>query len=70
MQKEEIPSPTNYLESTMVASVIDATEDKDVVTIDIPNLFIHKPIDRKPGEEKIIMKVKGVLVIMLVNMNL
>ena len=69
MQKEETSSPTAYLESIMLTSVIDTTEDRYVANIDIPNLFIHIPIDRKHGENKITLKIKGLLVDMLVHMN-
>ena len=50
----------------MLAYVIDTKENRDVADIDIPNLFIQTPIDSKPREYKIIMKIKGVLVDMLV----
>ena len=43
---------------------------RDVATIDIPNFFILTLIDRKPGEEKVIINVKGLLVDMLVYMDL
>ena len=66
IQKEEIWITTSYMESIMLASVMDTKEDRDVATKDITNLFIQTPIYRKPGEEKIIMKIKGVLVNMLV----
>ena len=52
MQKEETSSPTAYLESIMLTSVMYYKEYRDVETIYIPNLFIQTPIDRKPGEEK------------------
>ena len=70
MKKEETPSPTAYMEIIMLASVIDAKEDWNLSTIDKPNILIHTPIDRKPGELKIIMKIKGVLFNMLVQTNL
>ena len=52
----------------MLTSVIDTKVDSDVASIDIPNLFIQKPIYRKPGEEKITMKIKEVLVDILAHM--
>ena len=45
-------------------------EDTDLVTIDISNFSIQTPIYRKPGWDKITMKIKGVLVDMLVQMDL
>ena len=53
----------------MLKLVINNKEDRDIITIDIPNLFIQTPIDRKPGEEIITTKIKGVLVDMLVHMD-
>ena len=52
----------------MITSVIYTKEDSDVATIYIPNFFIQTPIDRKPGEEKIIMRINGLLFDMLVQM--
>ena len=43
---------------------------RDVATIDIPNFFILTLIDRKPGEKKVIINVKGLMVDMLVYMDL
>ena len=43
MQKEDISSPTAYLESIILTSVINPKEDRDVATIDIPNFFIQTP---------------------------
>ena len=69
MQKEETSSPTAYLESVMLTSVIDYKEDRYIVTVYIPNLFIQTPIDSKPGEDKIMIEIKGVLVDMLAQMD-
>ena len=52
IQKEETSSTTEYLEITMLTSVIDSKEDRDVATIDIPNLFIQTTIDSKHGDGK------------------
>ena len=59
----------NYLESIMLKSVICEKYNRDIVTIDIPNLFINKQIDKKTGEDEVIMKINGLLVDMLVQMN-
>ena len=53
----------------MLTSVIYNKVDRYVSTIDTPDLFIYKPIYSKPQEEKIIMKIKVVLVDILVHMN-
>ena len=49
--------------------MIYSKEDRDVAIKDIPNFFIQTPIDRKPGVAKIIIKIKGVLMDILVHMD-
>jgi hypothetical protein len=39
--KEEAASPTVALESVFVTSTIDARENREVVTINIPGAFLH-----------------------------
>ena len=51
MQNEDTLFPTDYMESIMLTSVIYAKEDRYVATTYILNLFIHKPINNKIGEE-------------------
>ena len=46
--------------------VIYAKEYGDLATIYIPNFFTHTPIDKKPGEDKIIMGINGLLVDIMV----
>ena len=48
--------------------MISDKENKDLSTIDIPNLFIQILMYRKPGEDKIIMKIRAILVDILVQM--
>ena len=69
MQKEETSSNTAYMERIMLTSAIDAEEDRDVETIDIPNFFIQIPIDRMSIEKRKTMKRKGVLVDILVQID-
>ena len=52
----------------MITSVIYAKEDRYLATIYMTNFFIQIPIDKKPRHEKIIMKIKVVLVDMLIQM--
>ena len=66
VQKEYISSPTAYLKTIILTSGIYVKEYRDSVTIDIPNIFIQTRIDRKPGEDKVIIKINVVLVYMLV----
>ena len=69
VDKKDASSPTAYMESIMLTATIDAEEERDVATIDIPNFFIQTPVERKPGEDKIILKIRGVLVDMLMQMD-
>jgi hypothetical protein len=50
--------------------VIEAKEERDVMTYDIPNAFIQAYLPkREPGEDRVVMKITGVLVDMLVDIN-
>ena len=65
---EETPSPTAHPESIMLTSVVDAHEERDETTTNVPNAFIQAFVaDIKDGEDRIIMKITGVLVDMLVD---
>ncbi len=69
MQREDATSPTASLESIILTSTIEAHENRDVATIDVPNAFIQTEVEYKEGEEWITLKVQGVLVDMLVKME-
>jgi hypothetical protein len=50
--------------------VIEAKEERDVMTCDIPNAFRQAYLPKKePGEDRVVMKITRVLVNMLVNIN-
>jgi hypothetical protein len=50
--------------------VIEAKEERDVMTCDIPNAFIQAYLPKKePGEDRVVMKITGVLAIMLIDIN-
>jgi len=63
MSREEVSSPTVSTEATILTAVIEAEEERDVGTCDIPNAFIQTDIDRvgKDGN-KVVMKIRGALV--------
>ena len=42
----------------------------NIMTVDIPNAFIQMHMPCEAGDERVIMKITGVLVNMLVQMNL
>ncbi|KAL7568952.1 hypothetical protein ACA910_000696 [Epithemia clementina (nom. ined.)] len=53
----------------MLTGVIDAHEGRDVMTADVPNAFIQAPMPEvEPGDERVMMKITGVLVDMLVKL--
>ena len=70
LSREDSASPTAALESIMLTAVIDAHEERDIMTCDIPNAFIQALMPEvKDGEERVMMKITGVLVDMLVELS-
>jgi hypothetical protein len=67
LNREDSASPTAALESIQLTAVIDAAEGRDVMSNDVPNAFIqaHMP-PVEDGEDRVIMKITGVLVQLLV----
>jgi hypothetical protein len=54
----------------LITGVIEAKEERDVMTYDIPNAFIQVYLPKKEsGEDRVVMKSTGVLVDMLVGIN-
>jgi hypothetical protein len=69
LSREDSVSPTAALESIMLTAIIDAHEERDVMTCDILNEFIQALMPKvKDGDERV-MKITGVLVDMLVELN-
>ena len=70
LSREDAASPTAALESIMLTAVIDAKEERNIMTCDIPNAFIQAEMPEiKNGEERVMMKITGVLVDMLIEIN-
>jgi hypothetical protein len=70
LSREDAASPTWALESIMITGVIKVKEQRDVMKCDIPNAFIQVLLPKKdPGEDRVVMKIIGVLVDMLVDIN-
>ena len=57
----EATSPTPHTESIFITSAIDALEQRDVATIDIPNTFVQTELKRNGKEITIIMVLRGKL---------
>ena len=70
MSRDDAASTTVPLESIMITGVIDTNEEQDVMTADVPNVSIQAPMPAvKPGEDRVMMKITGVLVDTLVQLN-
>jgi hypothetical protein len=67
--REDAASPTALLESIFLNSIISAKEKRDIMTADIPNAFIQTLMPEiKEGEDRVAMKVSGVLLDLLVEL--
>ena len=66
LSREDTTSPTVSQEGIMLTTTVDAKEGRDVMTADVPNAFIQA--DMEEGTERIIMKITGVLVDLLVQL--
>ena len=70
MDREDVSSPTVSTDSTMLTSVIEAMEGRDVATCDIPNAFIQTDVEEVDTEgNRTIMLIRGVLVDILCEMD-
>jgi hypothetical protein len=69
MSKEEASSPTIATESIVLTGIIDAKEKRDVITLDIPNAFVQTPAGTTKDGKSIIMKIRGALADMLVDLD-
>ena len=67
IEREHAVSPTTITESVILTGVIDAKQNRDVMVSDVPNSFVQTDIDL--NEERVIMKIRGILVDILVEMD-
>ena len=65
--KEDKASPTVLTKSLMLLTDINAMQGRDVMVMDIPNTFIQTPMSS--SKEKVIMKLKGILVDWLLELD-
>jgi hypothetical protein len=68
MSKEDVTSPTSLKESILLTGTIDAKENHDVMTADIPNAFIQTNM-QSTNSETVMMKIRGPLVDMLLKLD-
>ena len=67
--KEEAASPTAATESILLTGAIEAKQKRDVMTLDVPNAFVQTTVPQEEDDEKIIMKIRGALVDMLLEIS-
>ena len=66
IEKKDATSPTVTTEALLTTAVIDAKQNREIITLDIPNVFVQTPVPK--SEEKVIMRITGLLVDYLVNL--
>ena len=59
-------SPTATAEAVMLTCVINAQENRDVAVVDIPNAFAQTVVSDKDAEHRVIVRIRGPLVDVLV----
>ena len=69
MDRDEAASHTAMTESIIITGVIDAKQRRDVMTADIPNAFVQTDVEQKEIGERIVMKIRGPLVDMLLELS-
>jgi hypothetical protein len=69
MKEEEASSPTVAAESILLTRIIKAKEKRDVMTTDIPNAFVQISAGLTEVGERMIIKIRGTLVDMLVELD-
>ena len=66
----EAASSIAMTESHLITSVIDAKQKRDIITADILNAFVQIDIENKTNNKQTIMKFRGLLVNILVDIDL
>ncbi|CAJ1943974.1 unnamed protein product, partial [Cylindrotheca closterium] len=69
LSREDTASPTALQEAITTTCVIDAHKGRDIMTLDVPNAFIQTYMpDAKEGEDRVYMKITGMMVQILIDM--
>ena len=69
LSKEDSMFPMASNEGIFLQAKIDAYENRDIMVNDVPNTFIQSLIELKPGQERVIMTIVGILVDIPVEKN-
>jgi hypothetical protein len=64
MSKEEVSSPTVAIESVMISCTIDAHEERDVATVDIPGAFMQADM-----EGTVHLRIDGAMAELLIRLD-
>ena len=66
MSKDEAASPTTATDSVLLTGTIEAKQERDVMSLDVPNAFVQTeiPLKDKEGNDlmKVVMIIRGKLV--------
>lgn len=68
LNRDDVTSPTVITESVTITATIDAKQGRDVMTCDVPNAFVQTEIEKEDIGKRIIMKIRGPLVDILVEL--
>ena len=68
-QDESMASPTAALESLLVTLLVDAYEDRDVGTYDVPGAYLQASLAPKDNGERVLMKLVGEFVDIMCKVN-
>ena len=69
ISREDVNSPTVSSESVFITAGVDVKEERDVMSSNIPNAFIQAKLKKmKNSNGRVIMKITGVLVDILVKL--
>ena len=66
---EDKSSPTVLNESLKLTCAVDAYENRDVMSMDVPNAYLHATLPQKEIGERVVMKIRGKLVDWLVEID-
>ena len=68
-QDESMSSPTASLESLLVTLLVDAYEDRDVATYDVPGAYLQASLAPTDNGERVLMKLVGEFVDIMCKVN-
>ena len=67
--KDDATSTTVSTELVIVTNIIEVKQSRDVAIVDIPNAFIQIAIQKGNGQDRIMMKIKGKVIDILVEIS-